>query len=229
MLATGLVEFASALAAGGIGGALMVTGLSRWLGEVWLGRILAREKAKYDQQLEQLRAGFAEKLEWYRDALDRSKNLLQAQIDRSVLVTRAHFETEFEAYKKIFEDLADVRLLMAAIHPMLRVKREDETREDRFKELSANLLKLADAHDKAARTTENLGPFYPQEVLEKVNRCLHLARVEILSLQTGGERTFTFEWTKEGRDRVQEFIVAYNETSDAVRHRIATLAILPSR
>lgn len=144
MLTTGVIEFLGALASGGIGGALMVTGLSRWLGDVWLGRILGREKAKYDQQLEQLRAGYAEKLEGYKDALDRSKNLLQAQIERSVFVTRAHFETEFEAYKKICEDLAEVRLLMTAMHPMLRVAREDESREDRFKELSANLLKLTD-------------------------------------------------------------------------------------
>ncbi len=228
MLTTGVVEFLGALASGGVGGALMVTGLSRWLGDVWLGRLLAKEKAKYDQQLEQLRAGYAEKLEGYKDALDRSKNLLQAQIERSVFVTRAHFETEFEAYKKIFEDLAEVRLLMAAMHPTLRIAREDESREDRLKELSANLLKLADAHDKAARTTENLAPFYPQEVLEKVNRCLQLIRIEILNVQTGGERTFSAEWSRQGEDRVNEFLLAYKDASDAVRQRIATLAILPS-
>ncbi len=229
MLTTGVVEFLGALASGGVGGALMVTGLSRWLGDVWLGRLLAKEKAKYDQQLEQLRAVYAEKLEGYKDALDRSKNLLQAQIERSVFVTRAHFETEFEAYKKIFEDLAEVRLLMAAMHPTLRIAREDESREDRLKELSANLLKLADAHDKAARTTENLAPFYPQEVLEKVNRCLQLIRIEILNVQTGGERTFLAEWSRQGEDRVKEFLLAYQETSDVVRQRIATLAILPSQ
>jgi hypothetical protein len=229
MLTTGAIEFLGALASGGIGGTLMVTGLSRWLGEVWLGRILAKEKAKHDQQLDQLRAGYAEKLEGYKDALDRSKHLLQAQIDRSVFVTRAHFETEFEAYKKIFEDLAEVRLLMTAMHPMLRVARKDESREDRFKELTANLLRLADAHDKAARTTENVGPFYPQEVLEKVNRCLQLVRIEILNVQTEGERTFSAEWSRQGEDRVNEFLLAYKETSDAVRQRIATLAILPSQ
>lgn len=229
MLATGVIEFLGALASGGIGGALMVTGLSRWLGDVWLGRILAREKAKYDIELEQLRAGYAEKQEGYKDALDRSKNMLQAQIERSIFVTRAHFETEFEAYKKIFEDLAEVRLLMSAMHPMLRVVREDETREDRFKELSANCLKLADAHNKAARTTENLAPFYPQEVLERLNRCLQLVRIEILNVQTGGERTFSVEWSRQGEDRVKEFMLAYQEVSDVVRQRIATLAVLPSQ
>ncbi len=229
MLVTGVIEFVGALASGGIGGALTVTGLSRWLGDVWLGRILTREKAKYDQQLEQLRAAYAEKLEGYKDTLDRSKNLLRAQIERSVFVTRAHFETEFEAYKKIFEDLAEVRLLMSAMHPMLRVAREDETREDRFKELNASLAKLAEAHDKAARTTENLAPFYPQDVLERLNRCLQLVRVEILNVQTGGERTFSAEGSRRGEDRVSEFMLAYQEASDAVRHRIATLAILPSQ
>jgi uncharacterized membrane protein YdjX (TVP38/TMEM64 family) len=49
MLTTSLVELLRALAAGGIGGAAVVFGLSRWLGSVWMGRILAGEKAKFDR------------------------------------------------------------------------------------------------------------------------------------------------------------------------------------
>jgi hypothetical protein len=33
------------------------------LGDLWLGRILAGEKAKYDKELAQLREGYEEKLE----------------------------------------------------------------------------------------------------------------------------------------------------------------------
>jgi hypothetical protein len=104
MQATDVLHLVGALVGGGVGGTLTVTGLSRWLGDVWLGRILEKEKAKYGRELEQLRASFAEKLEWYKDALDRSKTLLQARIESSVFVTRAHFETEFGAYKKVFEE-----------------------------------------------------------------------------------------------------------------------------
>jgi len=190
--------------------------------------MLAAEKSKHDQELEHLRAGYAERLELYKDALDRSKDLLQAQIDRSVFVTRAHFETELDAYKKVF-DLAHVRLQMSVMHPMLTVRRENETREERLQELAANLATLSDAHNKAARIVENLAPFYPQDVLEKINRCLQLARIEIVNVQTGGERTFTFDWSRQGEERVKEFMDAYQAASDSVRQRIATLAILPPR
>lgn len=216
-----------ALVGGAIGGTASILGLSRWLGDVWLGRILAREKAKYDVELEKLRAGYAEKLEGYKNELERSKNLLQAHIGRSIFVTQAQLETEFDAYKKIFEDLAQIRLVMPAMHPMVRVASENETKDDRAKRLAAHLKTLAEAHDKAAKTIENLSPFYPQEILEKLNKCLHLVRIEILNVQTGGDRTFSIEWNRQGEKRVDEFLVAYQQASDAVRQRIANMAVLP--
>jgi hypothetical protein len=229
MPATSVLQFLGGLVGGGIGGTLVVTGLSRWLGDVWLGHILEKQKAKYGKELEQLKAGFAENLEWYRDALDRSKHLLRARIDSSVFVTRAHFDTEFGAYKKIFEDLAEVRLLMPAIHPLLTITRSDETREDKLKTLAADLAQLAEAHNKSVRTIENLGPFYPREILEKINKCLQVVRLEMIHLRTGGASTFSLEWSMMGEKRVEDFLAAYQDASDAVRQRIATLAILPSK
>jgi hypothetical protein len=229
MLATGVLQVLGGLISGGIGGALVVTGLSRWLGDVWLGHILEKQKAKYGRELEQLKAGFAENLERYRDALDRSKHLLRARIDSSVFVTRAHFETEFGAYKKIFEGLAEVRLLMPAMHPLISVTRSDETREDKLKNLAADLAQLQEAHNKSVRTIENLGPFYPKEILEKINKCLQFVRIEMLRIQTGGASTFSLEWSMMGEKRVEDFLAAYQDASDAVRQRIETLAILPSK
>jgi hypothetical protein len=228
MLPGGLVEFLKALAAGGIAGAAVVFGLARWLGDVWLGRLLVREKAKYDTELEQLRSRYAEKLESYKDALERSKELLKAQIDRSVFVTRAHFETEFEAYKKIFQDLVEVRLLMGLMHPTIRIAPIDETKEGRAKDLVANLQKLAEAHDKTVRTVENFAPFYPEEIFENLRKSLQIVRNEVFHLQTSGDNAFTSDWSQRGEKRVQDFQAAYQEASNAVRSRIATLAILPS-
>ena len=218
----------AALIGGGIGGAATVTALSRWLGDLWLGRILAREKARYDKELEELRARYTQELTEHKNALERSKNVLQARIDRSTFVTRAHFETEFEAYKKIFEDVAEVRLTMSAMHPILRVSPEGETREDRAKELSSDIRKLSEFHNKAVRTVENLAPFYPEEIFEKLEKCLQVVRIEILSVQTAGDRTFSSEWRSEGEQRVDQFMRAYRQVSEAVRQRIATLAILPT-
>jgi hypothetical protein len=55
------------------------TAASKWLGKYWLEWLLAKHKAEYDQELEHYRA----------------------QLDRSVFVTRAHFETEYTAMKEV--------------------------------------------------------------------------------------------------------------------------------
>jgi hypothetical protein len=222
-------QLLAALASGGIGGAVVAFSLSRWLGDIWLGRILAKEKAKYDQELELIKSRYAEKLEGFKDALDRSKNFLQAQIDRSVFVTRAHFETEFDAYKKLFEDLAEVRMIMSIMHPILRVQREGETEQEKLKELGEKFAKLTEAHDKAARTVENLSPFVPQDILDKINRCLQLVRIEVVNVQTANERIFSSQWNREGEQLVSDFMVAYGAATKTVRNRIETLAILPSQ
>ena len=41
---------------GALGGTVGVFGLSRWLGDAWLGRILDKEKAKYAKEIEKLKA-----------------------------------------------------------------------------------------------------------------------------------------------------------------------------
>ncbi len=216
MMGIDVIQFLGALATGGLGGAVAVTGLSRWLGDVWLGRILAREKAKFDRELQ-----------GYKDALERSKNLLQARIDSSVFVTRAHFETEFDAYKRVFEVLAEVRLLMPTIHPAITVSSPEQTREDKLRDLGEKLGRLENAHNAAVRIIENLSPFYPQDIFAKVTRCLQLARAEMLQTRTAGSTVLGPEWNAVGEKRLEDFMKSYNETSQAIRDRISTLAILP--
>jgi hypothetical protein len=198
---------------GAIGGSAAILGLSRWLGNVWLGRLLEKEKAKYAEETEKLKAEFAKELEHYR-----------AQLDRSTFVTRAHFETELEAYKQVFEGLGEVRLAIAGTRPMMGL---GGTKEERTKILEERLDDLVKAHNKTARVTEHLSPFYPQDIHLKVGECLTAARGEILDIQTGGDSTFSSAWYEKGQKRLDVFFSAYNSVTEAIRHRISTLAIIP--
>src|SRR6266849_2896383 len=123
-----LIKAGEVVFGGALGGTAAVLGLSRWLGDVWLGRILEKERAKYAQEIEKLKAGFAQELERYR-----------AQLDRSVFVTRAHFETELAAYKQVFEGLGEVRLAISGTRPMMSVSPRGETKEERIKRLFERL------------------------------------------------------------------------------------------
>ena len=213
---------------GGVAGSLLeVFGLFRWLGDLWLGRILEQEKAKYTKELEQLRANFAQALEGYKDELARSKTLLQAEIDRAVFVTRADFETEFEAYKQVFAALAEVRLTMAGMRPMLSVSNPDETEEDRRNNLAKRLRALMDAYDKVVTLVENLGPFYPQELYSVLLDCLGAAHLEILLIRTSGLTMFTPQWYEQGQKQMDKFTDAYSRVSNIIRERIASLTIVP--
>jgi len=193
-------------------------GLSRWFGDAWLGWLVEKQKAKYATELENIKAKFNQELEHYR-----------ATLDRPTFVTRAHFETEFEAYKRVFEGLAEVRLAMTGARPTIELSPPNESLDDRLKRLRGRLDLLTDAHDKTIKIIEHLSPFYPQDIYSKLGECLFVVRGEILDIRTGGdERTFSHGWYVQGKKRLDEFFPKYNAVSEAIRGRIEAMAIIPN-
>ena len=83
-----------------------VGALSAFLGK----RMLQRQTQDHNKELEQLKAGYAAELEAYKSELDRSKTRFQAEVDRTILVTKVHFQTEFDALKQIFEKLSELKI-----------------------------------------------------------------------------------------------------------------------
>ena len=61
------------------GGALLVLALSSWLGKVWANRMMEKERAKYESDLEKIKANLSEKLEKnnlnYRQKIDLYKEI----------------------------------------------------------------------------------------------------------------------------------------------------------
>jgi hypothetical protein len=200
---------------GVLGGVLSSAAMFRWLGE----RILAKEKATHEKTLEEMKSQYARELE-----------RLKAEIDRSVFVTRAQSETEFDAYKQAFEALAQVRIAMGMTRPMFSVNPEGETDEARRKRLFVRLGQLVDAQDKAVAVVENLSPFYPAEIYSRImHGCLKASGLAILDIRTAKDDTFSMGWFQQGERRMDEFMSAYDAVSNMIRSRIATLAILPRR
>jgi hypothetical protein len=114
--------------------------------------------------LQRNEASFTAKLTTLEHDFQRSQSQAQAEIDRSVFVTRAHFETEFEAMKDIFSCLSEVRLAMNAIRPMFAVEPAAETEDERLKRLSERFKILMIATDKLLNTSESKAPFYSEEL-----------------------------------------------------------------
>jgi hypothetical protein len=177
-------------------------------------RMLAGLKAKHEKELEALKQEHAHLLARY-----------QHELDKTILVTKVHFETEFSALKEAFQKLAEVRLTFAGIRPFMSVARAGETREDKLKALSERLDKLISAYNGLIATTENLRPFYPKEVYEYIEECSRATWMEITDVQTSGDDVFKSEWYAQGRKNNQQFMRAYTTVAGLIRDHIATLVV----
>lgn len=61
------------------GGAVVVFASSSWLGKVWANRILESEKAKYSQELEELKSRYLRDTEKYKTSLKKSEFLFEKE------------------------------------------------------------------------------------------------------------------------------------------------------
>ncbi len=97
------------LSLGGAGAVLLA--LSRWFGKIWAEKILASDRAKYERELEELKAdlvknsqkdlkGFQDKLAIYRTVVDQFAEFLH---DISMLFEagRAMQQEKFEMFNKL--------------------------------------------------------------------------------------------------------------------------------
>jgi hypothetical protein len=198
---------------GAFGAAATVFGLSKFLGDWWL----KRQEARYSRELEA-----------FRDTLQKEQKRVQAQIDRSVFVTRAHFETEFAAMKDVFKRLAEVRLLFNALRPSFSVELEDEDKTEKLERLFERLRDLQSAHDDFLSTFETLSPFYPRDLYAGLQECARQSSWEIHDVLAANEAIFTQDWYRDGRTNRASFETSYQAVATIIRERIEKLAILPS-
>jgi hypothetical protein len=182
------------------------------LGKRWLdGRL-----QKHDRDMAGLKAD-----------LEASMRVLQAEIDKTIVVTKVHFETEFEAYKIVFAKLAEMRIQFGGLRPSLDIVPAGDTRDARRGRLAQLAQKAQDAYNQLITTSENLSPFYPTEIYRQIQECQRLASLEINDILTSSHDEFTHEWFARGRDNLRQFMTAYHNVSDLIRDRISKLALIP--
>jgi hypothetical protein len=188
------------------------------IGKRWLTAV----EAKHARRLEDLRAQYAADLQ-------HSKQLLQAEIDKTFLVTRVHFETEFRALKEVFAVLSEIRLQLPNLRPQMRIERSDGTREEKIDELQKTHGVLSDLHDKLTSVSEKQKPFYSQAIYIQVEECRRILLSELndVVLATEDEK-FKHEWYRIGVENNRRFLEAYDRLSELIRVRISKLAILRS-
>jgi hypothetical protein len=202
------------LAGGALGGIATVYGLSRWLGAMWL----EKQKARYSKELEE-----------FKDGLQREQKRIQAGIDRHVWVTRAQFDTEFNAMKEVFKGLAELMLAINAVRPMFSTSPRGESKDHKKERLFERLETAKTAYNQVIGVPSALSPFYPEDLYFAIQSCLQKAHIEILSVETSNEHEiFETGWFQQGETNRQDFMTSYQIVSKLMRNRIETLAVLPN-
>jgi hypothetical protein len=190
-------------------------------------RWLSAAEARHARELEKLKAKYLTQLEGYKNELERSKQLLQAEIDKTFLVTKVHFEAEFQALKDVFALLAEIRLHLPNLRPRTRIAPSDETRQARTRELDKAALALQELYNKLAAVSENTSPFYPPEINAQISACEQVIRIELAEIAlTQPQEAFTFAWFNRGEAHLKEFMESYARASALIRERIAKMAIV---
>lgn len=200
----------------------VATGIVQWLSGRWLKKL----EARYNRELEGVKAKYATELAAYKIELERSKQLLQAEIDKTFLVTKVHFETEFEALKKVFALLADVRLQMPNLRPVVGIVPVGETKDEKLKVLVAASKKLEAVYNQLAMTSENLSPFYPHGIYLQIGECEQWVRRELFDISLSGPDALVGISYQKGEKHFAEFMVAYAKVAELIRERIARLTII---
>jgi len=149
----------------------------------------------------------------------------QHELDKMIMVTKVHFETEFSALKVVFEKLSEVRLTMGTLRPTIGFTHKGETQDNKLKDLSERFKRFNTAYNALLETTENLRPFYPKDIYAYSEECRRTAYLELTQVMTAGDETFKSSWFQEGRHNMDEFLAAYNKVTDLIREHISRLAV----
>jgi hypothetical protein len=159
-------------------------------------------------------------------SVDRTNRLRDAGISKALLVTRPHFETEFRAYKEIFAALSDVKNCLRATRPQFIIAGEEDRTKDKA-DLLERMNKLIRKHNVAGVVSDNLRPFYQDEIYQGIQKCFNASKYEILQLKTAGSKIFGEDWFEDGRKRQQALTEEYLQVSKLIRERIVSLGVLP--
>jgi ElaB/YqjD/DUF883 family membrane-anchored ribosome-binding protein len=200
------------LFSGAAGTVVVIFASSRWLASL----LLARYEGTLNQELEKVRS-----------KLQEEQKHIQARIDSSVYVTRAHFETEFNAMKELFGLLSNTRLLLPILRASFRDHPADETKEQRTEKLNADYQKLGDAYNQLLKQVEALSPFITPALYRSIDECTTVINRELFQVRMGDREAHA--WYVQGTTNQDDFLKQYKVASDIIRARVASLAVLPAQ
>ena len=193
------------------GGALIVASLSSWLGKVWADRLMQRDRAKHAEELEKLRS-----------RLEESQRLLQGEIEKTLFVSKTHFETEFKILREVWGRVSEARSAISLMRPWTGYPSVKSEKEAYFSE---SLERFLGTLDSLRISVDNNSPFYAEEIFVAFDKLIRIAQAERDELVYDKGDRFTPEWFNRGKINRDLYLAQANNCSELIRLRLASLSV----
>jgi hypothetical protein len=196
------------------GGGVIVVMLSSWLGKVWANRILEQDRLKYATEMEKLKS-----------ELDRTTRLFQGEIEKTLFVSKTHFETEFQILREIWQEVSVVRASMSPLRPQLDIVDVRQTPVERLKESFEAYVPVV---TKLIQSVDHSSPFYPKEIYESLDQLVRIALRELDDISVDNEDALTLAGRNRGKENLDQYLVLAERLSAQIRDRLAKLSVRDS-
>lgn len=198
---------------GGLGtGVLLVGALSSWLGKIWAERILSKDRAKYDRELES-----------FRQKGDALLEKVRGKTEKEILVHKVQFEKEFEVYKSLWNALVILRDTTVSLRGVLEWDVPGESEPDRIKR---KMVGFHPAYDSFLELVERNRPFYAEEIYAKVKELISNTHSEVISFLRVGREYRSQEELHQFYEIRKKIQALSDETCDLIRNRIGLIKII---
>ena len=207
---------AAVISAGGAG--VIIVSCIKWGANYLSERMLRKYDAKLNKDIEQ-----------YKHELELETEKYRIKSEKITFVTKIQFETEFLAYKALFDSLYDFTVYTGKLFPIYdEVPEDEEERKELYKKRYNN---FCDAFNKFSEALERNAPFIPThhhamfDALRTKAREISCMYPEIRIIDDPLLRNGFVEITNENYRKTVEFKEDVNKAQNTIREYLATLKV----
>jgi hypothetical protein len=201
-----ILKIVGATLASIVSGGALVLAMARWLGQLWINRIIEREKGEIQKQVESFRSENAQAVERLRHAYGKNHYAF----------TKA-YEKEFAVYESLWSAIVEFYSATAALRPNMDFHNPNQSAEDRKKERRARFY---DAMTEAKKCILFQKPFYSQKIFDLSQELSVLCSHEISGYEIRNPQEQGREYWEEAEKNREGAIKIAERICDAIRERI---------
>jgi hypothetical protein len=188
--------------------------LADWLGKVWANRLLEKQKQDNAKEIEAIRSQF-------RKEVDEQLHILRDHIERGQFIHKLQFETEFNAYRDLWQKVVTANSAAFNLRPIADFrpvgKSDKEIKDERLKT-------LYDAHFDLRKSYIFSRPFLAPVVYNAMTALAEIIHVEGVGYQYGDPRQDRQQYWEESEKNAKQMEMHSNAICEAIRERIGMMS-----